>query len=169
VRRCLAFGGTFILEFANKRNLKSIARWVLRRQSWSPFDRAPVEFAELNFDFHPRAVADWLRAADFRLERQLTVSHLRLPLFKRLLPLSALVGLDSMAQWSGGLWQLTPSVFVRSRAAGADEPAPSGALWRCPACSGFELHEGQDGLTCVGCHRVWPCRDGIYDFRESPA
>ncbi len=64
VRRSLAAGGAFVLEFANKRNLKSIARWVLRRQTWSPFDRAPVEFAELNFDFHPQAVADWLRAAE---------------------------------------------------------------------------------------------------------
>ncbi len=62
VRRGLATGGTFVLEFANKRNLKSIARWLLRRQTWSPFDRSPVEFAKLNFDFHPQAVADWLRS-----------------------------------------------------------------------------------------------------------
>ena len=169
VRRSLAAGGTFVLEFANKRNLKSIARWALRRQTWSPFDRAPVEFAELNFNFHPEAVADWLRAADFRIERRLSVSHFRLPLFKRLLPLSALVGIDSMVQWTGELWQLTPSVFVRARATGVDEPAPSGALWRCPACAGLELQDQSDGLACASCHHVWPRRDGIYDFRESPA
>jgi hypothetical protein len=74
-----------------------------------------------------------------------------------------------LAQWTGELWQLTPSVFVRARAIGADEPAPSGALWRCPACAGFELHDQLDGLACASCHRVWPLRDGIYDFRESPA
>lgn len=168
VRRSLACGGAFVLEFANKRHLKSIARWLLRRQSWSPFDRAPVEFAELNFDFHPRAVVDWLRAADFRVERRLSVSHFRLPLFKRLLPLSVLVGLDSLAQWTGDLWQLTPSVFVRARATGADEPAPPGALWRCPACAGFDLHERSDGLVCAGCRRAWPRRSGIYDFRDAP-
>ena len=54
--RVLAPGGTFILEFANKRNIKSITRYLLRRQAWDPFSREPVEFAELNFDFHPRAM-----------------------------------------------------------------------------------------------------------------
>ncbi len=168
-RHSLARGGTFVLEFANKRNLKSIARWLLRRQPWSPFDRAPVEFAELNFDFHPDAVANWLRTAGFNIERRLTVSHLRLPIFKRLLPLPLLVGMDSLAQWTGDLWQLTPSVFLRAGATGADEPAPPGALWRCPACGNLDLHSGADGLTCAQCHRLWPCRDGIYDFRDPPA
>jgi SAM-dependent methyltransferase len=168
-RHSLARGGTFVLEFANKRNLKSIARWLLRRQVWSPFDRAPVEFAELNFDFHPDAVADWLRAAGFNIERRLTVSHFRLPILKRLLPLPLLVGMDSLAQWTGDLWQLTPSVFVRAGATGADEPALPGALWRCPACGSLDLHSGDEGLTCAQCHRLWPCRDGIYDFRDPSA
>jgi SAM-dependent methyltransferase len=168
-RRSMASGGTFVLEFANKRNLKSIARWLLRRQTWSPFDRAPVEFAQLNFDFHPDAVTDWLLAADFKAERRLTVSHFRLPFFKRLLPLPLLVGMDSLAQWTGGLWQLTPSVFVRARATGTDEATPAGALWRCPACGNLDLRSGLDGLTCTECQRLWACRDGIYDFRDAPA
>lgn len=168
-RRSMASGGTFVLEFASKRNLKSVARWLMRRQTWNPFDRAPVEFAELNFDFHPDAVTEWLRGADFEVKRRLTVSHFRLPLFKRLLPLPLLVGMDSLAQWTGNLWQLTPSVFVRARATGADAPAPPGALWRCPACGNLDLHSGDDGLTCAQCHRLWPCRDSIYDFRAPPA
>ena len=47
-------GANFILEFANKRNMKSILRYALRRQTWSPFAPESVEFAPLNFDFHPR-------------------------------------------------------------------------------------------------------------------
>lgn len=168
-RRSLAGGATFVLEFANKRNLKAILRWLLRRQAWNPFDRSPVEFAELNFDFHPDAVGDWLRTAGFAVERRLTVSHFRLPILKHLLPVSVLVGMDSLAQWTGALWQLTPSVFVRARAAGPDEPAPAGALWRCPACGDLELREDSDGLTCAHCRHRWPCRDGIYDFREALA
>ena len=169
VRGCLACGGDFVLEFANKRHLKSIARWLLRRQAWSPFDRAPVEFAALNFDFHPRAVEDWLRAAQFEIGQRLTVSHFRLALLKRLLPLRLLVAMDSLAQWSGGLWQLTPSVFVGARAVGADDPAPAGALWRCPACASLNLRQHLEGVDCLGCRRTWPLRDGIYDFRDLPA
>jgi SAM-dependent methyltransferase len=168
-RRSLAGGGVLVLEFANKRNLKSIARWLLHRQSWNPFDRAPVEFAKLNFDFHPDTVVQWLRDANLEIERRLTVSHFRLPLFKRLLPLPLLVGMDSLAQWTGALWQLTPSVFVRARATGADEPAPAGSLWCCPACGHLDLHSAADGLTCMQCQRLWACRDGIYDFRDRSA
>jgi ubiquinone/menaquinone biosynthesis C-methylase UbiE len=169
VRGCLACGGAFVLEFANKRNLMSIARWLARRQAWSPFDRSPVEFAALNFDFHPRAVEEWLRAAHFEIGRRLTVSHFRLALLKRLLPLRLLVGMDSLAQWTGGLWQLTPSVFVRARAVGPDDPAPAGALWRCPACTSLNVRQHLEGVDCLGCLRTWPLRDGIYDFRDAPA
>jgi SAM-dependent methyltransferase len=168
-RHSIASGGAFVLEFANKRNLKSIGRWLLRRQAWSPFDRAPVEFAELNYDFHPDAVTSWLQVAGFKVERRLTVSHFRLPLFKRLLPLPLLVGMDSLAQWTGGLWQLTPSVFVRARATGDDEATPAGAFWRCPTCGNLDLLSGADGLTCTACGCLWPCRDGIYDFRDARA
>jgi SAM-dependent methyltransferase len=115
-RRPLKDGSTFVLEFANKRNLKAIARWALRRQDWSPFSAEPVEFAELNFDFHPVAVRRWLVAAGFSVDRQLTVSHFRLGALKRLVPLGVLVALDSVAQLTGGWWQLSPSVFIRSRA-----------------------------------------------------
>lgn len=167
-RGCLSSGGDFVLEFANKRNLKSIARWLLRRQTWNPFDPSPVEFAALNFDFHPRAVDGWLRAARLEPGRRLTVSHFRLPLFKRLLPLALLVGLDSLAQWTGALWQLTPSVFVSARAVGSDDPAPPGAFWRCPACASLHVRQHLEGVDCLGCRRTWPLSDGIYDFRHPP-
>jgi ubiquinone/menaquinone biosynthesis C-methylase UbiE len=67
VRRVLNGGAVFILEYANKLNLKAIARYVLRRQTWSPFRREAVEFAALNFDFHPQAVRTWLRECSFNL------------------------------------------------------------------------------------------------------
>jgi ubiquinone/menaquinone biosynthesis C-methylase UbiE len=53
IRETLADGAIFILEFANKRNIKSIVRWLLGRQTWNPFDPEQIEFAELNFNFHP--------------------------------------------------------------------------------------------------------------------
>jgi SAM-dependent methyltransferase len=122
VRRTLKPAAVFVLEYANKRNVKAILRWALRRQRWSPFTPEPIEFAELNFDFHPAAVRGWLAAAGFSVERQLTVSHFRLAILKRLLPLWLLVALDSAAQWTGVLWQLSPSVFVRARARPLAEP-----------------------------------------------
>jgi ubiquinone/menaquinone biosynthesis C-methylase UbiE len=103
IRQVLKPGGIFILEFANKQNLKAILRYIFRRQSWNPFSREPVEFARLNFDFHPAAVRSWLQRSGFNVQRQLTVSHFRIDFLKRRLPLKLLVTLDSLAQWSGDL------------------------------------------------------------------
>ncbi len=174
VRRVLRPGGLFILEFASKRHLKAILRYLLGRQTWSPFTREPVAIAPLNFDFHPRAVEDWLRTAGFRIERRLTVSHFRLALLKRLVPTGLLVALDALAQLTGDWWQLTPSVFVRAVAQGAGEPGsatgPASAAdappFRCPACGFGPLPQHEDRLPCPHCGRVWAVRDGIYDFKE---
>jgi ubiquinone/menaquinone biosynthesis C-methylase UbiE len=167
VRGVLRTGSAFVLEFASKRNLKAIMRWLARRQAWNPFDLRPVEFAALNFDFHPRAVRAWLEEAGFGVRRQLTVSHFRHPLLKRLAPTRWLVALDALAQWTGGLWQLTPSVFVGAQAVGPDEENPQGTFWRCPACRSIDLEEGRDGVRCRNCGRFWPLEDGIYVFKPA--
>ena len=168
VREVLQPGGIFILEFANKHNLKAILRYALRKQSWSPFTPEPVEFVPLNFDFHPATVRAWLQEAGFVIERQLTVSHFRVGLLKRMIPLKVLVALDALAQLTGDWWQLTPSVFVRTRAVGDTPHAPSGAFFRCPECGHAPLEEKERDtfLACLRCGRRWPIRDGIYDFKE---
>ncbi len=162
----LQSGEVFILEFANKRNLKAILRWMVRRQDWNPFRRGPIEFATLNYNFHPEDIRTWLGEAGFKVERQLTVSHFRLAWLKRWVPLKLLVGLDSILQGSGKWWQYTPSVFIRSMAAGERKSLGASAFWRCPVCGSLALEEGEKGLICQGCARIWSFRDGIYDFRE---
>jgi ubiquinone/menaquinone biosynthesis C-methylase UbiE/ribosomal protein L37E len=173
VRNVLRPGATFILEYANKRNLKAILRYILRRQKWSPFTLEPVEFVALNFDFHPKAVRGWLKDVGFTIEKTLTVSHFRLGLLKRLVPTSILAGMDSLAQWTGALWQVTPSVFVRARAVGRDGIPPTGgrdnisSYFKCPECGHAPLEERKGYLACSSCTRKWAVREGIYDFRET--
>jgi SAM-dependent methyltransferase len=161
-------GGTYVLEFASKRNLKAILRYCVGRQEWSPFRPAPVEFAELNFDFHPRWIRDQLGKSAFRPGRMLTVSHYRLPLLKRVVPLQLLVKLDSLAQWTGDWWQLTPSVFVASQAPAGREPARPGAFFACPECLTAlgEAHQGVLACQNDTCRHRWRVQDGLYDFKE---
>jgi len=166
VRDVLQPGGIFILEYANKHNLKAILRFALKRQSWSPYALEAVEFEALNFDFHPRAVRSWLAGCDFELQRQLTVSHFRMGILKKLFPPDFLARLDGLASLTGDWWQLSPSVFTRSQAGNIGEIAPEGAFFKCPACGNSSLFEQGDHLACPACGRQWAVRDGIYDFKE---
>lgn len=165
VRRVMMWSGVFILEFANKRNLKSILRYLFKRQEWNPFDLDPVEFAALNFDFHPKQVEKWLHMSGFQVERRLTVSHFRMDMLKRWVPLNLLVSMDSAAQLTGNLWQLSPSVFTRNLAIGDTQTAAIGGFFRCPQCGNEDLDQKEVELRCSVCHRHWPFENGIYDFR----
>jgi SAM-dependent methyltransferase len=167
IRRVMQLGGTFILEFANKQNLKAIFRYILGRQAWSPFTQEPVEFVPLNFNFHPRFLRLQLKEGHFNLIRQLTVSHFRLAILKKLVPTKILVTLDSLAQFTGNWWQLTPSVFTKSIAAGelCNSPAPEGFFFRCPNCEQTLTDQTSTYMKCQNCGENWPIEDEIYDFR----
>jgi ubiquinone/menaquinone biosynthesis C-methylase UbiE len=165
VHRVLKPNSVFVLEFANKRNVKSILRYIIKKQSWNPFSPEPVEFAPLNFDFHPDTVRNWLQLSGFAIDRQLTVSHFRIGLLKRFAPLSLLVKMDALAQLTGNSWQLTPSVFVGAHALGDTAPAAPDAFFCCPACGHDPLPDTPPMLICPACGQTYPVEDGIYDFR----
>ncbi len=157
-------GGRYVLEYANKRNLKAIARYLARRQAWSPFAPEPYEFARLNFDFHPAWMANELRRAGFVVEAGRAVSHFRAPFFKRRVPPHRLAAADGVLQAPGAAWKLTPSVFLRACTPGAGT-VTEGGLFRCPSCRSPELDAAADALICRGCGAAWSTADGIYDFK----
>lgn len=174
IHRVLQPNGVALLEYANKRNLKALARWSVGRQSWSPMDPEPVEFVELNFDFHPAWMWERFQQARFVVNRQYAVSHFRLPLLKRIAPAKLLAKLDSWFFAMGGRYPLAPSVFVQLRKP-ADEPAQPVQdskgltdLFCCPSCSGDRTldHKGEKHLTCRSCGTIYEQRDGIWDFKD---
>lgn len=165
IRRVMTSGGIFLMEFANKQNLKAILRWLLRHQDWNPFTTEPVEFVELNFDFHPRFVRHTLKEAGFETGRWLTVSHLRVGFLKRVVPTGLLVAIDSALQLTAPLVVVSPSVFTRNKAVGPDDAGPDGAFWRCPACGGYDLTEDEHGVDCA-CGKHWPKQKGVYIFKD---
>ena len=166
IRQTLRPKAIFILEFANKHNLKAIFRYLLGRQEWNPSSLEPIEYIPLNFDFHPKAVRQWLDSAGFRLTRQLTVSHFRTNLLKRLVPTKLLVWMDSLAQLTGDLWQLSPSVVTRSLAIGEPKAADSSAgMFICPECK-RSLSEPVGNVMTCGCGLQWGIQGGIYNFKE---
>jgi ubiquinone/menaquinone biosynthesis C-methylase UbiE/uncharacterized protein YbaR (Trm112 family) len=166
VRRVLAPKGVFILEHANKRNLKAMLRYALKRQDWSPYDRAPVEFVELNFDFHPEYIVEKLTEATFKPEQRIPVSFFRIPALKNTIPVNILSGLDALLQYTGLLY--TPSIFTKSIAQGSTPDNTSmtdiESLFVCPE-SGTPLKREGDTMYSRQSGLRYAIRDGIYDFK----
>jgi ubiquinone/menaquinone biosynthesis C-methylase UbiE len=165
VRRVLIPSGVFILEYANKRNFKAMLRYSRGQQNWNPYDLNPVEFVELNFDYHPEYIRQNLKKADFTIKRSVPVSFFRINAIKQNVPTNFLAGLDGLLQLTG--LHYTPSVFVRSSAIG-DSPnnMTAASIFACPDCGGHLFAEG-DILTCHECNHRWAIRDGIYDFKAA--
>ena len=168
INRVLQNKSPFLLEYANKQNLKAILRYWLGNQEWSPFTLEAIEFEELNFDFHPKSVKKLLAEASFKLERQLTVSHFRINFLKKWVPTGILAALDSIFQYTGDWWQLSPSVFTRSISDKKSPDKPVEGFFQCPACNIPlpEVEPGADKLVCPSCSKIYPVVDGIYDFRN---
>jgi ubiquinone/menaquinone biosynthesis C-methylase UbiE len=167
INRVLSPHAFFLLEYANKRNLKSMARYFFGLQKWSPFHRDSIEFAELNFNFHPQQMNEWLGQAGFSITRQRTVSHFRAAILKRIIPAAFLARLDSLAGLSSGIIQVSPSIFVASLASGK-QTAQGKLRFQCPECHSDHLDQKTTSadayLLCGGCDRRWGIKDGIYDF-----
>jgi len=166
-------GGTFVVEFANKRNLKSMLRYALRKQSWSPYTREPIEFVELNFDFHPAWMRERLTDAGLKIGDSRSVSFFRIGVLKRRAGAKRLASIDGLLQRPLGRMALSPSQFVKCQMASdkwrvtSDEsqsPLPT-PFFKCPECGSTELAESPDALTCANGHQ-WSARDGVYDFRR---
>ncbi len=120
--RVLRPGGVLVVEFANKRNLKSIARRMLGRQRWSPFGSGSVAYKPFHFDHSPLDIRRALRRCGLRTERIRAASMFRLPVATRHLPLGLLVKAESMLQEPLGPITPSPSVFVLARKAVRPRP-----------------------------------------------
>jgi SAM-dependent methyltransferase len=167
LRRISQPGAHYVLEFANKHNLKAMLRHALRRQDWSPYEEQPVEFVALNFDFHPRWIRRALQTADFLPGPMRSVSHFRIPLLKRLIPTNLLAGVDGFIQPTGNWWQLTPSVFVHCRVPGQPTAALPPHLFACPTDqTPLASPTAANGLlVCPTCGKEWRRENGLYDFK----
>ncbi len=163
-----------VVEYANKRNLKALARWGLRRQNWSPLDREPVEFVKLNYDFHPDWMAEQFTYAGLVTRQRLAVSHFRLPALKRRFAAERLAAIDRWLFAPGGTFPLAPSVFLQvgigeatERSDASTAPDDVADILRCSRCGAEPLRRaGDDRVTCGTCHAAYLRHEGVWDMKE---
>ena len=165
VRAFLRPGATFVLEYANKRHLKALVRHLLLGRGHNPFDQDPCEFASLNYNFHPSYVEHHLAGCDFQVQRQLSVSHFRIGLLKRIVPARLLATLDGWLQQPFAPLKWTPSMFLNARAGAEPGPPLASKIFRCPSCGSDNLKQHSEALACAECGRRWSTAGGIHDFR----
>lgn len=163
IYRVLRGGQTFIMEFANKRNAKAIARFLLKKQSWSPFDPQPYEFVPLNFDFHPAWMLDAIERAGFRTEEELAISNFRLPTLKKMISPDTLAKIDNIIARPGALFKLSPSILTKNIS--TKTPAQAKGFYICPKCGHGDLEHTATEFVCLGCNAHWPIVGGVIDFR----
>ena len=167
VARALRAGGSYVLEFANKRNLKAILRHWTGKQVADPFSDEPYEFVPMNWNHHPRRVISALTKVGLAPIAQRSVSLFRLAGLKRRVAGPDLARADDLLAGLLAPLSLSPSQFVsalKTLGGGAAE-----GLWRCPACGTEPLTEEADAIPCPTCGRRWPIIDGVYIFRADVA
>ena len=143
-------------------------RHLVGLNGWNPYSLDPVEFVELNFNFHPDYMLRTVAQLGFDQRRILPVSWFRIGALKRTLPARLLARIDSVLQRSG--LAISPSIFLDLRRSG---PASEGAvstftdpleILRCPKTDGPLRREGDKLVSDVGVR--WAIREGVYDFRQ---
>jgi len=169
IRAAMKPAGLFVFEFANKRNLKAIARYAVRKQTWSPFEQKPIEFVDLNFDFHPAWMKRQLIQAGFTIRQVRSVSTFRVSALKRLLGARRLASIDGVLQRPFAPLAISPSICVLCStspdASRHPEKKLGGEVFACPTCRApLPAQSTNDELRCANGHR-WSTREGIYDFK----
>lgn len=108
--------GTFILEYANKRNIVEILRYLFKRPNIKPFDYAPSKRGNsVYFNFHPDYIRDMLNKNGFMIEEEMGVSFFRSEFLKKRVNYKILSKLESFLQRPLGRFHLSPSVFIKAR------------------------------------------------------
>lgn len=119
INRILKKDGFFILEFPNKVHLKVIIKSWLRGNFDFPKDLSPIQrsFSDgIFYNYHPQFIITLLKDSGFKILRKISVSNLRSPFLKKLVPLKILLFFENLLQdispFSFSHFYFGPSIFL---------------------------------------------------------
>ena len=177
--RILKAGGLYLLEFANKRNLKNIVKFLLGRMKLSPFSTVPLQVGETIRNYHPKDIYSQLAGRKIDIEKIISVSNYRAGFLKRVFGSRLLLFLESIYQALIPYITLGPSVFIKGRhqqgkkEQDTDTTIPPGDsalphfmdILICPGCGSRKLVPGEEEINCKDCGRTYQHRRSIIDLR----
>ncbi len=124
IHRALSDNGYFVLEMANYIHFRNRLRLFFTSK---PFPTEPVDIrsetnkrnGEIAFVNHnPKTVIKQLAHAGFKVERILSVSNLRSPALKKVMPRRAMLAMEGLMQRPLARTYFGPSVFFLAKKAG---------------------------------------------------
>ncbi len=183
--RILKPGGCFLVEFANKRNLKNILKFMSGRLKQSPFDSRPLQIGATILDYHPGFIKSLLRQSGFKILKQVSASNYRLGFLKRHINLKVLLFFERIYQNVFSFIDTGPSIFLKTVNAGTLQAGQAQTdltglnfksatenfedfknYFCCPACRDENLEINSGGkVVCTSCKREFYMDDGIYVFK----
>ncbi|MFZ5932678.1 MAG: class I SAM-dependent methyltransferase [Patescibacteria group bacterium] len=114
-------GGYLILEFANKKHFKAVLTEFARGNLTFPLDIFPKEVKGFKkrrreaipfLNFHPDSIRERLKEAGFRIKEGRSVSNIRSPFIKKILPTEILLSLEGLLQRPFYYISFGPSIFL---------------------------------------------------------
>lgn len=115
IHRVLSDEGIFILEVANYAHARNRLKHILKLKNMpsEPVDiRSKKNKNDIPFVNHnPKTVIKQLAHAGFKVKRTLSVSNLRSPALKKIVPMSAMLGVERALQPTLAKTYFGPSVF----------------------------------------------------------
>jgi SAM-dependent methyltransferase/DNA-directed RNA polymerase subunit RPC12/RpoP len=183
VERILKPGGLFILEFANKRNLKNIFRFFLGRMDTSPFNLTPSPIGETILNFHPDYISNFLTERNFVIKKRISVSNFRAEFLKKFPGTGAIVFFEKIYQKLFYYILLGPSIFLkcvlnkkedkkqedessaRINKNGVNRKIEIEDILICNSCGKAPLSISGDKIECKSCGKIFLKEDGIYNFK----
>ncbi|MES0341075.1 MAG: class I SAM-dependent methyltransferase [Candidatus Humimicrobiaceae bacterium] len=112
-KRVLKVGGLYLFEFANKRNLKNILRFIIGKMDTSPFGPVPSQIGETIRNYHPKEIYRKLRERDIRIVRIISVSNFRLGILKKIFGNRLLLFFENIYQKIFSFITWGPSIFIK--------------------------------------------------------
>ena len=113
VKRILKEGGIYLFEFANKRNLKNILRFIIGKMDTSPFSPVPSQIGETIRNYHPKEIYKKLKQRDIRIERIISVSNFRLGILKKIFGNRLILFFENIYQKVFSFITWGPSIFIK--------------------------------------------------------
>ncbi len=163
--RLLCSGGNLLFSYCNKKNIERIARWMIGKNPYNPFEYETNWVWDVFFMHHPRFVHDVLREVGFAGYSEKGAGIIDKiagklgRLGKQIPPGEIFAGLTASLAWA-------PWIFCDAQNSGPKVQAPDlpfDKLIRCPNCHA-ELKTSSVGFKCEGCGKFYPIKDGVIHF-----